>query len=48
MPFPWRISPKVNVIARLDVELAYYDVTVQYLRQGDSSNYYSRKFFSIK
>ena len=27
--FPNGISPKVNIIARLEFELAYYDVTVQ-------------------
>ena len=25
------ISPKMNVIARLEIELAYYDVTVQHV-----------------
>ena len=29
--FPKGISPKVNVIARLEFELAYYDVVVQYV-----------------
>ena len=30
MRFPKSISPKVNVIARLEFELAYYDVIVQH------------------
>ena len=29
--FPKGISPKVNVLARLEFELAYYDVTIQYI-----------------
>ena len=29
MLFPRVISPKVNVLARLDFEIAYYDVSVQ-------------------
>ena len=29
--FPKGISPKVNVIARLESELAYYNVTVQHV-----------------
>ena len=29
-PFPW-VSPKVNVIARLEFELAYYNVTIQHV-----------------
>ena len=29
IPFPKGVSPKVNVIARLEFELAYYDVTIQ-------------------
>ena len=29
--FPKAISSKVNVIARLDFEIANYDVTVQYI-----------------
>ena len=29
--FPMVISPKVNEIARLEIELAYYDVAFQYV-----------------
>ena len=29
------ISWKMNVIARLEFELAYYDVVVQHVRRGD-------------
>ena len=29
--FPKGINPKVNVIAQLEFELAYYDVAVQYV-----------------
>ena len=29
--FPKGISPKVNVIAQLNFELAYYDIVVQYI-----------------
>ena len=29
--FPEGISPKVNVITRLEIELAYYDVAVQFV-----------------
>ena len=29
LPFFWGISPKVNVIARLEFELAYYDIIVK-------------------
>ena len=40
MPFPNGISPKVNVIAQGDFELAYYDIAVQHvnLRHKDSTN----------
>ena len=31
MPSPKGNSPKVNVMARLEFELAYYDVVVQYV-----------------
>ena len=34
--FPKGISPKVNVIALLEFELAYYDVAVQHISHGDS------------
>ena len=34
--FPKGISPKVNVIARLEFELAYYDVTVHYVSHYDT------------
>ena len=40
--FPNGISPKVNVIARLEFELAYYVVTVQHF------SHYTMKTSSIK
>ena len=38
--FPKGISPKGNIIARLEFELAYYDVTVKHL-----SHCVSRRLF---
>ena len=29
MPFPKGVSPKINAVARLKFELAYYDVALQ-------------------
>ena len=34
--FPEDISPKVNVLPRMDFELAYYDSTVQHINHRDS------------
>ena len=39
MTFPKDISLKVNLIAKLEFELAYYDVTIQCV------NYYTMDYF---
>ena len=36
IPFPNDICPKVNEIARLEVELTYYDVAVQLVNHNVS------------
>ena len=44
--FPKGIKLKVNVIARLEFELAYYDAAVQKVRHyamGDSPSFYEKK-----
>ena len=36
--FPKGISPKVNVLARLEFELAYYDVKLKHVRHNTMEN----------